>query len=217
MRNRVVKIAIAGGLALGAGLLTASVLQSGVAFAQENPDSSSGEENDRTRYGHGALLEEVLADLVASGTIDQPQADAIVAAVQEAAEARRTERRELRQLIAGFLEDDVISGDELEQLPDDHPFNDPDGRFSDALEDGEITREEIGEAFPHSRRDWFKRGLRFGALLDDGGIDQAEYDGLEEDHPLKQIDVSSYLDDGVISIAELREIRKSQSMSGDGA
>jgi hypothetical protein len=54
-------------------------------------------------------------------------------------------------------------------------------------------------------------------LLDDGGIDQSEYDGLPDGHPLKDIDVSEYLDDGVITIAELREIRKSQSTSGDDA
>jgi hypothetical protein len=54
-------------------------------------------------------------------------------------------------------------------------------------------------------------------VVDDGGIDRAEYEGLPDDHPLKDIDVSEYLDDGVITIAELREIRKSQSTSGDDA
>jgi hypothetical protein len=54
-------------------------------------------------------------------------------------------------------------------------------------------------------------------LLDDGGIDQEEYDSLSDNHPLKQIDVSEYLADGVISIDELRELKQSQSDSGDTA
>jgi hypothetical protein len=54
-------------------------------------------------------------------------------------------------------------------------------------------------------------------LLDDGGIDQEEYDSLPDNHPLKQIDVSEYLADGVISIDELRELKQSQSDSGDTA
>ena len=46
-------------------------------------------------------------------------------------------------------------------------------------------------------------------MLDDGGIDQEEYDSLGDDHPLKQVDVSEYLaDDGLITIDELREIRE---------
>lgn len=111
----------------------------------------------------------------------------------------------------------MITADELSQLPDDHPFNDPDGPFADALADGQLTRDELAEVHPHPRRDRFKRGVGLGALLDDGGIDQAEYDSLDDDNPLKQIDVSEYLDDGVITIAELREIRQSQSKSGDSA
>lgn len=214
MREKVVAAAVAGGLVVGAGFVAAAISSPGVAEAQED---TTEESNVRPFHRHGAVLEEVLADLVEAGTIDQAQADAIIAALAEKAQDLRAERQETRELIKGFLEDDVITADELVQLPDDHAFNNPDGIFSEALGDGELTREEIREARPHPRRDRFKRGFRLGALLDDGGIDQAEYDRLSEDHPLKQTDVSAYLEDGVITIDELREIRQSQSDSGDAA
>ena len=131
-------------------------------------------------------------------------------------EELQAEKEELRELIAGFLEDDVITADELAQLPEDHIFNDLDGPFAEALADGELTKEELASIKPHPKRDAFRHGVRFGALLDDGGIDQAEYDALPDDHPFKQIDVSEYLADGVITIDELRQIRQSQD-SGDAA
>lgn len=214
MREKVLTATVAGGLLVGAGLATAAFSTPGVAEAQED---SAEAENVRDHPGHGALFEEVLADLVSDGTIDKSQADAITQALIAKAEAFRADRSELRELIQGFLEDDVISVDELSQLPDDHPFNDPDGPYADAVADGELTRDEIAEVRPHPRRDWFKRGVRLGALLDDGGIDQDEFDSLPDDHPLKQIDVSEYLDDGVITISELREIRQSQTNSGESA
>lgn len=217
MRNKVVTVAIAGGLVMGTGIFAASVFGPGVAFAQEESDSTAGEVSDRPHNRQNAILEEVLEDLVASGTIEQEQADAITEALVVKAESIRAQRQEVRDLIRGSLEDGVMTEDELAQLPDDHPFNDPDGSFAEALQDGELTRAEIAQVRPHPRRDWFNRGVRWGALLDDGGIDQSEYDGLPDDHPLKNIDVSEYLNDGVITIAELREIRKSQSTSGDAA
>jgi hypothetical protein len=217
MRNKIVAVAVAGGLVLGTGIFAVLVVDSGVAFASDETDFASGGDSDRPHHRHRAILEEVLEDLVASGTIDQDQVDAITEALVAKAESLRAERDEVRDLIEGFLDDDVITEDELAQLPDDHPFNNPDGRPAGALEDGQLTRAEIEQARPHPRGEWFKRGIRWGALLDDGGIDQSEYDGLPDGHPLKDIDVSEYLDDGVITIAELREIRKSQSTSGDDA
>jgi hypothetical protein len=84
-----------------------------------------------------------------------------------------------------------------------------------------LTREEIYEARPHPRRDFFRRGMRLGALLGDGGIDQAEYDRVMEnlpaDHWLAQIDVSGYLGDGLITPEELREIWQELRASRDGA
>ncbi len=215
MKEKVIAATVAGGLLVGAGFATAAISNPAVAEAQETDPT---EENDvRPFHRHSAFLEDVLAELVADGTIDQGQADAIVEALTAKAEALKAELEEIRALIEGFLEDGVITADELAQLSDTHPFNDPDGPFAEALEDGQLTLEELQEAKPHPRRDFFKRGARFGALLDDGGIDQEEYDSLGEDHPLKQVDVSEYLEDGVITIDELRELRESQSDSGDAA
>lgn len=219
MKEKVLSAVVAGGLLVGAGFVTAAISSPAVAGAQEDSSSADPSEENHVRpfSRHAAILDDVLADLVDDGTIDQGQADAIVEALTAKAEELKAERQELRVLIEDLLEDGVLSADELAQLPEDHPFNDPDGPYADALEDGELTIEEIREERPHPRRDWFKRGVRFGAILDDGGIDQSEYDGLSDDHPLKQIDVSEYLEDGVISIDELREIRQSQSDSGDAA
>ena len=51
------------------------------------------------------------------------------------------------------------------------------------------------------------RGLR--SLLDDGGIDAEEYESLPDDHPLKRLDAEELLDDGVITLDELRELFRS--------
>lgn len=217
MREKIVAAAVAGGLVIGAGFVFAAVAGPNVAMAQEDDGQDREESSDGAHHRDGAILEEVLDDLVSSGTISQDQADAIKDALVEKAEEVKTERQELRDLISGFLEDGVITADELAQLPNDHPFNNEDGRFAEALEDGELTRQEIAEVRPHSRKNLFKRGARFGALLDDGGIDQEEYDALPGGHPLKLVDVSEYLDDGVITIDELRELRRSQQDSGDTA
>jgi len=155
------------------------------------------------------VLSEVLSDLVDDETISQEQADAILAAVGTKAEEIKAQHEANKELIEGFLEDDVITSDELAQLPDNHPFNDPEGPFAEVVADGELTRDELREARPHSRRGAFRRGAHFGALLDDGGIDEAEYNELPDEHPLKQIDVSEYFDDDeLITPDELREIHE---------
>jgi hypothetical protein len=151
--------------------------------------------------------------MVGSGDLSQEDADAVLTAVESAAEEAKAEREAIHEAIRSALEDGVLTTAEAEAagLPDDHWL------YSDALDeawaDGELTTEEIREARPHPGRDRFRKGARFGALLDDGGIDQAEYDALADDHPLKQIDVSEYLSDGVITFDELREIRNAHHAS----
>jgi hypothetical protein len=216
VRQKVISAAVVGGLLVGSAFIAGAAIPD-VAGAQENQDQGTEKNDERFGQWRGAIFEEVLVDLVAAGTITEDQRDEITEAVVAKAEELRAQHQELRAQIAGFLDDGVISAEELAQLPDDHPFNDPDGQFGDALEDGELTREEIREARPFSRGNFFKQGARFGALLDDGGIDQEEYDSLPEDHPLKQADVSAYLEDGVISLDELRQLRRGQDDSGDAA
>ena len=205
MRSKVIAATVAGGLLVGAAFVTSAVSAPGTASAQEDAAESA----ERGKHGMD-FLSEVLADLVDDETISQEQADAILAAVGTKAEELKAQREANRELIEGFLDDDVITSNELAQLPDDHPFNDPEGPFADAVSDGELTREEIRENRPHQRGGAFRRGAHFGALLDDGGIDEAEYNELPDEHPLKQIDVSEYLndDDGLITPDELREIHE---------
>lgn len=199
MRNKIIAAIAAGGLLVGAAFVATVVSTPGTASAQEE----TAETQERGHFQRGMdFLSEVLSDLIGDGTIDQTQADAITSAVEAAAEEKRAEREALKELTQQFLEDDVITEDEAAQLGDDHPFNSE--RYDEAWEDGELTRDEIREN--SHRGNGFRRGAHFGALLDDGGIDQAEYDSLDEDHILKQVDLSEYLeDDGLITIDELRE------------
>ena len=208
MRNKIMTAAIAGGLLVGAGLITAVVSAPSAASAQEGTAEDNG--HGFARRGLN-VLSEALSGLVSDGTIDQSQADAVADGVQARADEIKAEHEAAREMIKGFLEDGLITADEAAQLPEDHPLNGE--AFSEAWADGELTTDEIRETRPDSRRHAFKRGARFGALLDDGGIDATEWEALvaelSEDHPLAGFDVSGYLDDGVITSDELREIHDS--------
>ena len=120
------------------------------------PSDGSGEEPVMTE-GLGlvrdgvSLLDEVLSDLVSNGVITQEQSDAITQALTAKAEERRAEfeaeRERLQEMwtqIRGFLEDDVITSDEIAQLPADNPFT----NLQDILADGEITRDELESVAP---------------------------------------------------------------------
>ncbi len=113
--------------------------------------------------GRGGLLDEVLAELVTDGLITQEQSDAITEALTTRAEERRAdfeaEREQLRAMweqIQGFLEDGVISADEIAQLPDDNPFSAIEG----ILEDGQVTVEELQSLRPFGG---FREGPGFGS------------------------------------------------------
>lgn len=202
MRTKIIASLVAGGLLVGAGFLTSIVSSPGTAAAQEE---SATTDDDQGFFRRGlTFLSEVLEELVADETIDQADADAVLNAVTEKAAAIRAEHQALRELTRSLLEDGVITEAEAAQLPEDHPFFGDE--FDEAWSDGELTIAEIREIRPHPRRDAFRRGLHFGALLDDGGIDRDEYGALPDDHPLKQIDVTEYWDDDLITPDELREI-----------
>jgi polyhydroxyalkanoate synthesis regulator phasin len=132
---------------LGAGIAAAS---------SPAPSDGSGEEPVKTE-GFGvvrdgvSLLDEVLSDLVSSGVITQEQSEAITQALTDKAEERRAEfeaeRERLQEMwtqIRGFLEDDVITEDEIAQLPANNPFS----NLQDILADGQITRDELESVAP---------------------------------------------------------------------
>jgi polyhydroxyalkanoate synthesis regulator phasin len=108
------------------------------------PSTSTG--GLRLHVERDGLLDEVLADLVTSGVITQDQSDAITDALtarvderQAEAEAQRQKMEEMWTQIQGFLEDGVITADEIAQLPADNPFS----NISSILEDGQVTLEEL--------------------------------------------------------------------------
>lgn len=201
MRTKILAAFVAGGVLAGAGLVTAVISAPGIAQAQDDTDDV-GERGAVPRIL--GFLGDILGDLVSDGTISQDQADAIVDATKDKVTEVRDRRMALREQLSRSLEDGVITEDEASELPDDHwIFGDA---FDEAWEDGQVTVEELREAAPFHGHHPFRRGLRFGALWDDGGIDQQEYDSLGENHPLKQVDVTEYLADGLITPDEFREV-----------
>ena len=203
MRSKIVAALAAGGLLVGAAFVSSIVSTPGTAQAQEDTEESSGPIPRIV-----GLLGEVLDDLVGDGTIDQSQADAIVEAVETKAEEIREERQAMRETLREGFEDGVLTEEEAAELPDEHPLFGE--KFDEAWEDGELTVEEMRELGVHRHpRRTFRNGLRLGAVLDDGGISQEEYDALPDDNILKSIDVSDYLEDGLITLEELREIHQS--------
>jgi polyhydroxyalkanoate synthesis regulator phasin len=89
--------------------------------------------------GASTVLGDVLDDLVNDGVINQDQADAITDAVDERRETLRSEAKALREQMRTFLEDGVLSAEELAQLPEDHPLRNLDLY----LEDGQLTQDEL--------------------------------------------------------------------------
>jgi hypothetical protein len=101
--------------------------------------------------GHG-LLDEVLTELVDQGVITQVQADAITGALETRIEeqraemeARREQMRETAEQVRTFLEDGVITQDEINQLPDDNPLREV---FNSIAENGQVTQEQLQQLGP---------------------------------------------------------------------
>jgi hypothetical protein len=97
------------------------------------------------RMGPGDLLETVLADLVSNGTITQAQSDAITGALQTAIDDKQAEMEARRTLIQGFVEDGVITQDEINQLPEDDPLR---AAFNSIANDGQISLDQLRDLGP---------------------------------------------------------------------
>lgn len=158
--KRLIWLPVAGFLLVGGATVAAAapgVVDRAVrVFNADGTDSITTESTGEVRFGHaGGLLDEVLTELVDAGTITQAQADAITEALTAKAEdkhaefeAQRQAWRAMAEQIRTFLEDGVISADEIAQLPDDNPFS----SLQDILADGQITLEELESVGPFGGR-----------------------------------------------------------------
>ncbi|MDX1467765.1 MAG: hypothetical protein R3258_00325 [Acidimicrobiia bacterium] len=206
MRNKIIASLAAGAILVGAGFATALISSPSAAIAQETDEVSHA--------GRGlAFLSGVLADLVSEGEINQEDADTVLAAVEEAIAEAKAEREALRAAIEEAFEDGEMTLEEAEILPEGNWLLSE--RFEEAWEDGVLTLEEVRAERQHPRRNAFRHGARFGMLMDDGGIDQDEYDAIPDEHPLKQMDIGDALDDGLITPPELRELFQQYKESMD--
>jgi polyhydroxyalkanoate synthesis regulator phasin len=131
--------------------LAGALLIAGAAVTAAAPNVlSTASEVARSAGQHmmaaGSLLQDVLDDLVAEGVINQSQADAITDEVETRVDEKHAEMEQLREQmqqtherLRTFLEDGVITSDELAQLPEDSPLRNLDS----FLDDGQLTTEEL--------------------------------------------------------------------------
>ena len=98
------------------------------------------------------ILNEVLAKLVADGTITQAQADAITNGVKDKLAERQATLQELRKQwqetatkLKTFLEDGVITQAEIDTLPADSPLR---IAFDSIAEDGQVTLDQLKNFLP---------------------------------------------------------------------
>ncbi len=151
MKKIMVSLLAAGVLVAGA--FAASAITSSEASAET--DDATAVTDGARRAHRGAILDGVLSDLVGDGVLTQGQADAVKDALAAKRDElkdefgdrgdrrdRRAKRHDMRAQITEWLEDGVITADELSELPADLPIFADDGPLAEALEDGEITQAE---------------------------------------------------------------------------
>lgn len=153
--RKVLASLLAVGLLVAGGFAYTLVQDESAATAQESEtEQDEATEDQVERPRRDAVVAEVWEQLIADGVVTAEQAETIQQAFAE-------KRAELREQFDGFrggrhfghrfddiralLEDGVIDADELAELGEDHPLNDPDGPFADLTEDGQITQEELEE------------------------------------------------------------------------
>jgi hypothetical protein len=125
--------------------LTAGALIAGgamVATAQTDDADTTDTNPPVVEMKRGDRISSFFGDMVGQGVISQDQADTMLAELESRHEERVAERQERREAFESAFEDDVLTVAELEELGADRIL-DEDGPFADALEDGEITRDEF--------------------------------------------------------------------------
>lgn len=161
--KKVIAATAAAGL-LVAGAFVASTVTTNPAAAQSagEPPIESPEREQRPEPG--TIINDVIDSLVADGTIDAGQADAVKDAfeakrdeiAEEFGQPRHRDRAFKSGALRGLMADGVITQDEIDALPEDHPLRTGDSPLSELLEDdGEITLDELkgfrGEQGPRDR------------------------------------------------------------------
>ncbi len=104
-----------------------------------------GDSTDGELFAHkGSILEEVLAELVSDGALAQVQVDAIMTALGEKQAELVEAREQAKEQLQSFWEDDVLTEDEINRLPSADHILQMEG-VAQALEDGQITRQELAQ------------------------------------------------------------------------
>ena len=173
MKKILASLAAAG--VLVAGVFTAAVVTGSSATAQEAPEGETSVPAERPE--RGSAVQDALDELVGQNEITQDQADTILSALEAKWEELKADRpdggvrhgRGFRRgarfgiNLAELLEDGVIDASELAELPEDHPFTNPDGPFADAAADGQITEQELRDVLEQLKEERGDRpGRSFG-------------------------------------------------------
>ena len=144
--------------------LTAGALIAGGAMVATAQTDDADTQPSIVQMERGDRISSFFDDMVAEGVISQDQADTMLAELEDRHEARVAERQERRDAFESAWEDDVLTVAELEELGADRIL-DEDGPFAEALDDGEITRDEfdaIRAEFGHRHHRGPGRGLGDG-------------------------------------------------------
>ncbi len=134
MKKPIAILAASGLIALGGAAAVSAAPDAGASTAPAAAVMTA--EDGTTRQ---SILTDVLGGLVTDGTITQAQSDKIVATLDAKRTEMQAEREAARTQMRTFLEDGVISADELAQLPADSPLR----NLGSVLDDGQITLDEL--------------------------------------------------------------------------
>lgn len=171
MRKTAAAAAMAASLTIGGGagaVLFAPNLVGAQTDSTEQSDEGTTDEGERPE--RGAFLEDALAPLVENGTIDQSQADAVIAAIEEArpegfGEGRHARHHGRHVALEGVTDLLGIDAAELRELLADGQtlaeigeangvsvddlvaalVSEVEERLASAVEDGDLTQEEADE------------------------------------------------------------------------
>lgn len=151
--KRLIWLPIAGFLLIGGATVAAaapSLVDSARGLLSTNGPAATGAitaSDSNLDHPGQDLLTGVLSDLVNQNVITQAQSDAITSALQDKIdqqqadmETRRAEMQQTMQSLQTFLEDGVITQDEINTLPADNPLRQA---FDSIAQDGQVTLDQL--------------------------------------------------------------------------